>query len=100
MANTINQIHNVFRTYNSRALSGKDTKNLPEKDFSDMVSNKTTEVDSSSTTAEINDAVRGSKIKHSINDEKETVVQVIRDKTGKIIRTIPLKEQHILDILE
>lgn len=100
MVTTINQILNVFRTYNSKILPGKNVKNLPDKNFSDMVSNQTEPVDSGSTKAEINDTIRKNKLQYSLNDEKETVVQVIRDKTGKIVRTIPLKEQHILDIFE
>lgn len=100
MVNTINQILNVFRTYNSRALSVKGTKNLPDKNFFDILSDKSEKVDSGSTNDETNNVIRKNRLKYSVNDESKTVVQVIRDKTGEIIRTIPFKEQHILDVFK
>ncbi len=84
MENAINKIITAFRTYSTQISSNKAGKG------------DEAEVAKSDTTA----ALSKNRIKYSVNDKDKIVVQVIRDKTGKIIRTIPLSEQHTLDIFE
>lgn len=100
MDNTINQMLTVFRTYNSQILSDKNVKNLSDKNFSDTLSEKTERNDSVSIKVVTDSVVNKNRIKHSTTDENKAIVQVIRDESGKIIRTIPLNEQHALDVFE
>lgn len=91
MENQINKIITAFRTYSSQILSDKknpvtNVKNIGiaknEADKKKLISSKS------------------SSLKHSINENNKVVVKVIRDQTGKIIRTIPLNEQNTLDVFE
>ncbi len=100
MNNTINQILTAFRTYGSQILSDKNVKNLSDKNFSDTLLKEVEKNDSVSTKAVTNNVINKNRIKHLTTDENKAVVQVIRDESGKIIRTIPLNEQHALDIFE
>ena len=100
MDNITNQILTAFRTYNSQILSNKNVKNLSDKNFSDTLSEEAEKNDSVSIKAVTNNLINKNRIKHVTSDENKAVVQVIRDESGKIIRTIPLNEQHALDIFE
>ncbi|MCH7524130.1 MAG: hypothetical protein IIC74_03735 [Bacteroidetes bacterium] len=100
MGTTMNQIIAAFRTYNSQILSDKNIKNLSDKTFSDTLSDDIERNNSVSIKAETDKGINKNRIKHSTTDENKVVVQVIRDESGKIIRTIPLNEQHTLDIFE
>lgn len=100
MENIINQIITTFRTYGSQILSDKNVKNLSNENFSDTVSDKSEGSVSVSKQAKTSNVIRENSIKYSTTDDDKVVVQVIRDESGKIIRTIPLNEQHVLDIFE
>tara|TARA_B100000315_G_scaffold195228_1_gene186041 strand:+ start:15084 stop:15386 length:303 start_codon:yes stop_codon:yes gene_type:complete len=100
MDNITNQILTAFRTYNSQILSNKNVKNLSDKNFSDTLSEEAEKNDSVSIKSVTNNLINKNRIKHVTSDENKAVVQVIRDESGKIIRTIPLNEQHALDIFE
>ena len=100
MNDTINQIVTAFRTYSSQILSDKNIKNLSDKNFSDTLSEKSGKNNSVSIKSVTNNVINKNRIKHSITDENKAVVQVIRDESGKIIRTIPLNEQRAVDIFE
>ncbi len=93
MENAINKILTAFRTYSTQILSNKAGKG---DDVAEVTNSNTTEAANSDTTA----VLSKNRMKYSVNDKDKIVVQVIRDKTGKIIRTIPLSEQHALDIFE
>ncbi len=100
MDNTINQILTVFRTYYYQILSDKNVKNLSDKNLSDTLSEETERNNPVSIKAVTDKVINKNRIKHSTTDENKVIVQVIRDKSGKIIRTIPLNEQHALDVFE
>ncbi len=100
MDNTINQILTVFRTYYYQILSDKNVKNLSDKNLSDTLSEETERNNPVSIKAVTDKGINKNRIKHSTTDENKVIVQVIRDKSGKIIRTIPLNEQHALDVFE
>ncbi len=100
MENTINQIISTFRTYNSRNLLDKNATNLSDKIYSDMLSDNVEESKSDSAIAETSNEIRGNRLKYSTTDDNKVVVQVIRDDSGRVIRTIPLNEQKALDIFE
>tara|TARA_Y100000031_G_C8195093_1_gene373297 strand:+ start:710 stop:1012 length:303 start_codon:yes stop_codon:yes gene_type:complete len=100
MENAINQTITVFRTYNSKILSDKNIKNLSKMNFSDTFSTKANIDNSVSTKDETEKIIRENRIKYSTTDKNRIVVQVVRDGSGKIIRTIPLNEQHALDFFK
>lgn len=103
MVNSINQIFSVFRTYNSQISSGKKEdkgQKLPNGTIPDIAPGKTDKVDSGEEKVHTANMSSKNSLKYSKNDENQVIVQVIRDKTGKIVRTIPLNEQHALDIFE
>lgn len=99
MENTINKIMSAFRTYSSQILSDKNIKNLSGKIFSNVLASESKQHNSVENTQK-NDIVRKNTVKYSKNEDNKIVVQVIRDNSGKIIRTIPLNEQHVLDVFE
>lgn len=98
MVTTINQIVNVFRTYRSQIASDKNRNNLSSEMHSDILAEKTGTKYPVSSRSDI--VINKNHVKYLKNDENQTIVQIIRDETGKIVRTIPLSEQHSLDIFE
>jgi|ETN01SMinimDraft_1059929.scaffolds.fasta_scaffold12506_6 uncharacterized FlaG/YvyC family protein len=100
MDNTINQIFTSFRTYGFQILSDKNLKNLSDNNFFDTLPEESEKNNPDSIQAVANNIINKNRIKHLTTDENKAVVQVIRDESGKVIRTIPLNEQHALDIFE
>ncbi len=82
MENSIHRVISTVSTLSSKILSDKVEKADTAKAAG---SNKTI-------------ASNKNHIKYSVNDKDKIVVEVIRNKTGKIVRTIPLSEQKKLDI--
>lgn len=82
MINTINNISTGFRTSESQ-----------------IVSEKSQNVDSVKTKSNPDSPIGKTRLKHTINDENKIVVYVTKGSSEKIVRTIPLSEQHNLDIL-
>lgn len=97
MENIINQVATTFRTYGSQILSDKNIKNLSNEKFSDKVSEESVSVSQESGSGSV---MMTNSMKYSTTDDNKLVVQVIRDESGKVVRTIPLNEQHALDIFE
>ncbi len=99
MENIVDKIFTTVKAGTLKPISDRHAKNLSGENLSDIVPDKKESVSSGSKEAKVESTVKN-RVKHSTNEEDELVVQVIRDKTGKIIRTIPLNEQHAVDIFE